>query len=89
MEKRLKMKTIFKNNEIMIKTDNNGTFCYLGSIRCDLTSTTLTPKQAAAVAPLIVGAYKRGFQMGWLEGHEKGKDEGKAELKNAIKNLFN
>ena len=88
------VKTIYKDNFLMIKTAKNQTFLYFKDkngdyIKSELFNKEITPTQAKQFAPALTVLINRVYFIAHLDGFKEGKKAGKTETQNEIKKILN
>lgn len=78
------MKTIYKDDTLMIKIDGEQNCIYYKGLRCNLGDLFL-PEQLTALAPLFKIVIERYLDLGQHIGHIKGQ----SDLQDNIKKLLN
>lgn len=81
------MKTIYKDNDLMIKIDGEQNCIYYKGLRCNLGDLFKT-EQLTALAPLFKIIIERYLDLGQHIGYDKGYSKGQSDLQNNIKKLL-
>lgn len=82
------MKTIFKDDTLMIKIDGEQNCIYYKGLRCNL-GDLFMPEQLIALAPLFNIIIARFLDLGQHIGYDKGYSKGQGDLQDNIKKLLN
>ena len=82
------MTTIYKDDEIMIKTTDTGSIFYTNGIRVDLTSEIITKEKAEQIAPALKITFNRIYTVAYAKGYNDGVTAGKLDLKKQLKDIF-
>lgn len=82
------MKTIFTDNDLMIKIDGEQNCIYYKGLRCNL-GDLFIPEHLTALAPLFKIIIERYLDLGQHIGYDKGYSKGQGDLQNNIKKLLN
>ena len=82
------MKTIYKDDTLMIKIDGGQNCIYYKGLRCNLGDLFIT-EQLIALAPLFKIIIERYLDLGQHIGFDKGYSKGQGDLQDNIKKLLN
>ena len=82
------MKTIFTDDDLMIKIADGQNCIYYEGLRCNL-GDLFMPEQLTALAPLFKIIIERYLDLGQYMGYDKGYSKGQGDLQNNIKKLLN
>lgn len=82
------MKTIYKDDTLMIKIDGEQNCIYYKGLRCNLGDLYI-PEQLTALAPLFKIIIERYLDLGQHIGYDKGYSKGQQDIQNNIKKLLN
>lgn len=82
------MKTIFTDDDFMIKIDGEQNCIYYKGLRCDL-GDLFIPEQLTALAPLFKIIIERYLDLGKCKGYNNGYIKGQIDLQDNIKKLLN
>lgn len=82
------MKTIYKDDTLMIKIDGEQDCIYYKGMRCNL-GDLFMPEQLTALAPLFKIIIERYLDLGQHIGFDKGYSKGQGDLQDNIKKLLN
>lgn len=81
------MKTIYKDNDLMIKIDGEQNCIYYKGLRCNLGDLYKT-EQLTALAPLFKIIIERYLDLGRYIGYNNGYIKGHNDLQDSIKKLL-
>ena len=81
------MKTIYKDNDLMIKIDSEQNCIYYKHLRCNFGDLYKT-EQLIALAPLFKIIIERYLSLGQHIGYDKGYIKGQSDLQENIKKLL-
>lgn len=82
------MKTIYKDDTLMIKIADGQNCIYYKGMRCNL-GDLFIPEQLTALAPLFKIIIERYLDLGQHIGYDKGYSKGQQDIQNNIKKLLN
>lgn len=81
------MKTIYKDNDLMIKIDGEQNCIYYKGMRCNLNDLYLK-EHLVELVPIFKLIAERFLDLGQHNGYRKGYDKGQTDLQNNIKKLL-